>query len=194
MTRIMNVNGKFTDSYSYVKNILFLTVLLTVGATSVWAQETDYSGTYYIASVSKKSAGKDNNYTYNVNNPANNYYLCPTEEWCSYKATNDFEGGDNGQPFLTTYKCRDGVYDATMALWIIEKAPNSDFYYIKQWKTGKYLVSNGQINTAPNIDRMRVHLESIADPVAAGNKVLFAISLNKEAIKYVFPEPKEPCK
>ena len=50
MTQIMNVNGKFTDIYSYIKNILFLTVLLTVGATSAWAQTTDYSGVYYIAS------------------------------------------------------------------------------------------------------------------------------------------------
>ena len=167
---------------------LFLTVLmlvLTLGSSSVWAQTTDYSGTYYIASVSKKAEGKDNNYTYNVNNPANNYYLCPTEGWCYFASTesseNDFTGTDNGQPFLTTYKCRDGVYDATKAIWVIEKAPNTAFYYIKQWSTGKYLVSCGQIRTTPNIDRMRVHLEEIADPVAAGDKVLFDISLNSKS-------------
>jgi hypothetical protein len=152
-----------------------LLALMTFGVTNALAQ-TDYSGTYYIASVSKRAEGKDNNYTYNVNNPANNYYLCPTEGWCSYQATNDFAAGDNGQPFLTTYKCRDGVYDAiNKAVWVIEKAPNTEFYYIKQWKTGKYLVSSGQINTA-GMDRMRVHLESIADLAAAGDKVLFDIS------------------
>ena len=162
-------------------SITLLLALMTFGATNALALTTDYSGTYYIASVSKRSEGKDNNYTYNINNPANNYYLCPTEGWCSYQATNDFAAGDNGQPFLTTYKCRDGVYDdATKAIWVIEKAPNTEFYYIKQWKTGKYLVSSGQINTA-GIDRMRVHLESIADPVAAGDIVLFDISLNSKS-------------
>ena len=161
-------------------SITLLLTLMTLGATNALAQ-TDYSGTYYIASVSKRAEGKDNNYTYNVNNPANNYYLCPTEGWCSYKATDDFEAGDN-MPFLTTYKCRAGGYDATKAIWVIEKAPNSEYYYIKQWKTGKYLVSSGQINTA-GIDRMRVHLESIADVdlAAAGDKVLFDISLNNKS-------------
>ena len=38
MTRIMHVNGKFTDIYSYIKNILCLMVLMTVGASSAWAQ------------------------------------------------------------------------------------------------------------------------------------------------------------
>jgi len=164
-------------------SITLLLTLMTFGATNALALTTDYSGTYYIASVSKRSEGKDNTYTYNINNPANNYYLCPTEGWCSYQATNDFAAGDNGQPFLTTYKCRDGVYDdATKAIWVIEKAPNTEFYYIKQWKTGKYLVSSGQINTA-GIDRMRVHLESIADVdlAAAGDKVLFDISLNSKS-------------
>ena len=163
-----------------LRSAVMLIFMMVVGVNEALAQ-TDYSGTYYIASVSKRSAGKDNTYTYNINNPANNYYLCPTEGWCSYKATDDFEAGDNGQPFLTTYKCRaGGEDDAKKAIWVIEKAPNSEFYYIKQWKTGKYLVSSGQINTA-GIDRMRVHLESIADLAAAGDKVLFDISLNSKS-------------
>ena len=117
MTRIMNVNGKFTDIYSYVKNILFLMVLLTVGATEIWAQDPDYSGVYYIGSVN-----------YNATKTTTNYYLCPTEEWCYYKAENDFwpnttEEENKTMPFLTTYQCRNGVYDASKAVWIIEKAP-----------------------------------------------------------------------
>ena len=34
MTRNMNVYDKFTDIYSYIKNILFLVVLMTLGATN----------------------------------------------------------------------------------------------------------------------------------------------------------------
>ncbi|UKK56492.1 FN3 associated domain-containing protein [Prevotella communis] len=143
--------------------ILLLFVMMA-GSMNAWAQ-TDYSGIYYIGSIG-----------YNSNNPASNFYLCPTEGWCSYKATDDFEPGDSN-PFLTTYKCRDGVYDARNAVWVIDKAPNSDYYYIKHRKSQKYLVSNGQIRTA-GIDRLRVHLESITDLAAQGDNVLFDISPN----------------
>ena len=133
--------------------------------SEVWGQ-TDYSGVYYIGSVG-----------YNAATPASNYYLCPTEGWCYYQATDDFTGTDNGQPFLTTHKCRgDGSYDASKALWTIEKAPapNSAYYYIKQTTTGKYLTSNGEISTTGNPDRMRVHLESVASE-NLDDKVLFTI-------------------
>ena len=47
----MHVNGKFTDIYSYVKNILFLMALLTIGGTKVWGQSievtTDTSNPVY---------------------------------------------------------------------------------------------------------------------------------------------------
>ena len=158
---------------------LILLVLMVFGTTSAWGQ-TDYSGLYYIGSVG-----------YNANNTTTNYYLCPTEGWCYYQATDDFTGTDNGMPFLTTYRCRDGVYDATKALWVIEKAPapNADYYYIKQWKTGRHLVANGVIRTTSGgQDRMRVHLEEIADLNAAGNKVLFSISPNST---YLVISPKE---
>ena len=135
------------------------------GSTSVWGQ-TDYSGTYYIASVN-----------YNVANTTTNYYLCPTEGWCYYQATDDFSGTDNDMPFLTTYQCRNGVYDATKAVWIIEKAPapNSSYYYIKQASTGRYLTSNGTIRTTGNADRMRIHLEAVA-PENLDDKELFTIT------------------
>ena len=184
----MHVNGKFTDIYSFVKNILFLMALMTFGASGAWAQ-TDYSGTYYIASLSQRVGAKDNQYTYDSSNPANNFYLCPTEGWCSYKATDDFEAGDNN-PFLTTYQCRDGVYDATKAVWIIEKASNSDYYYIKHKKDSKYLVSNGKIRTTTNPDRIRVHLEDVASDealAALGDKALFAIYLYNNSHMVIKP-------
>ena len=141
-------------------------LMMFIGGGITWAQEeTDYSGVYYIGTVG-----------YKANTPTSNFYLCPTVDWCSYKATNDFEAG-NANPFLTTHKYRASGEDATNAVWIIDKAPNSNYYYIKHRKTKKYLVSNGQI-TGAGIDRMRVHLESIADADLAdqGDKVLFDIS------------------
>ena len=75
----MNVYNKFTDIFSYLKTILFLAILLTVGTTGAWAQ-TDYSGIWYIGTVG-----------YNKDKPKDNFYLCPTEGWCSYKATDDLK-------------------------------------------------------------------------------------------------------
>ncbi len=141
---------------------LLVALMMVCNFVSVWAQ-TDYSGTYYIAS-------RD----YNSANTTSNFYLCPTEGWAFFVSPDGVDGTDNNQPFLTTHKCRDGVYDATKAVWVIEKAPNSDYYYIKQKKTGRYLVSNNQISGA-GIDRMRVHLESISDLASMGDNVLFGI-------------------
>ncbi|UKK47955.1 chitobiase/beta-hexosaminidase C-terminal domain-containing protein [Prevotella sp. E9-3] len=175
------------------KNNVFGTIvmalLMLMGTTGTWGQ-TDYSGTYYIASGGK-SSGNGNSYTYDSSNPSNNFYLCPTEGWCYYQATNDFTDTDNGQPFLTTYKCRSAAYhsgNASDAIWIIEKAPASNYYYIIQKSTGKYLVSNGQIRTTDNPDRIRVHLETIANPETEGNKVLF--EFNSPSGTYIEISPK----
>ena len=141
---------------------LAMTMLLLLGANMAWGQ-TDYSGVYYIKSTSTN------------NQSTGDYYLCPTEGWAFYVSDVSVTGTDNGKPFLTTYHCKNGSYDATKAVWIIEKAPapNSDYYYIKQAITGKYMVSNGSICSNP--DRARVHLEEITDPNDLADKVLFSI-------------------
>ena len=131
------------------------------------AKGQDYSGVYYIG-----SAG------YNASAPSNNYYLCPTEGWCFYKPTNDFDGDGTAypNPFLTTFKCKTNDYhsgDSRDAIWTIEKAPYSNYYHIKQTNTGKYLLCNGQIRTSSNADRMRVHLEAVTGEL--DEKALFAI-------------------
>lgn len=137
---------------------------------------TDYSGTYYIG-----SAG------YNANNTSTNYYLCPTEGWAFFDSddTNPgtVTGNDNGKPFLTTYQCRNGGYHSGNprdAIWTIEKAPDpdSDYYYIKQTSTGRYMVFNGTICINP--DRARVHLEEINAPNVPGNSALFSIYSPKD--------------
>ena len=182
MTQNMNVYSKLTDMFKHnikgtyiLRSIFLLLTLMTFGAGNALAQD-DLSGIYYIASGGKGEANSGS-YNYNSSTPSNNFYLCPTEGWCFYQATDDFSSSDTGMPFLTTYKCRAGGYDATKAIWVIEKAPNSDYYYIKQYSTGKYLVANGVIRTTKDgWDRMRIHLEAIVDPVAAGNSVLFNIN------------------
>lgn len=141
-----------------------------------WGQ--DYSGTYYIGSKATKQNNTANSYIYNSEELANNYYLCPTEGWYFYNGDNNTSNGwtetDNGKPFLTTYKfLEDGEYDASKAVWVIEKKTNTDFYYIKQKKTTanekyRYLVSNKQISGA-GVRRMRVHLEEVADATALNN-------------------------
>lgn len=143
--------------------------------------QTDYSGIYYIASAGK-GAANSNNYTYSANNPDNNFYLCPTEGWCFYKPVDDFAphtSTDYPNPFLTTYKCKTNDYhngNSSAAIWTIEKAPNSNHYYIKQTLTGKYLLSNGQIRTSDNPDRIRVHLQEVdVDTLSDPNIALFDI-------------------
>ena len=162
--------------------LTLLLALMTFGATSAWAQTVE-PGIYYIASGGKSEAN-GTSYTYNSSNPSNNFYLCPTEGWCYYQADNDFWPKNTAEenktmPFLTTYKCRADGNDAQKALWVIEKAPapNSDYYYIKQYITDRYLVANGVIrSTNGGQDRMRVHLEAIDNLNEAGDKVLFSIS------------------
>ena len=158
--------------------VVALLLMLVLGVNIAWAQETDYSGTYYIKSKSPKQ------------NTPGDYYLCPTEGWAFYKATNDVQGDDNGQPFLTTYQCRDGSYDATKAIWIVEKERNSGCYYIKQAKTVdgkyKYMVSNGVLTGAGNT-RARVHLETVANAAALadlGDWALFEITYDNTNATY----------
>ena len=149
-----------------MKHIRKLMVLALLAPMAVWGQ-TDYSGVYYIG-----TAG------YNAGNPANNYYLCPTEGWIYYKPTDEWstDGTTYPNPFLTTYKCKTNAYNSgnsSTAVWYVEKHPNQNYYYIRHASDGKYLVSNGRISGTTNANRMRVHLEELSgDP---DDKALFSI-------------------
>ena len=153
---------------------LLLLVLMTVGVNSVWGQtDPDYSGTYYIRSESPNK------------NTDGDYYMCPTRGWYLYKATNSYEDytdndDDNGKPFLTTYQCKTNSYDdISKAVWTIVKHPTeANCYYIRQKKTGRYMVSNGAVSSNP--DRARVHLETISDPD----------DLDEKALQKILVEPK----
>ena len=148
-----------------LRTLLLLAALAPVG---VWGQETDYSGMYYIASRDYVEA-----------NTPTNYYLCPTEEWAYYQSSSPYyyvytSGCNTDMPFMTTYQCRNGSYNADSAIWIIEKAPapNDTYYYIKRAIDGKYLTYNVAMGNSSNVGRMRIHLESTAD----GDNALFQIT------------------
>ena len=145
---------------------LFTLLFMLLSTSVAWGQ-TDYSGTYYIG-----TAG------YNASNPANNYYLCPTEGWIYYKPNNQWseDGTTYPNPFLTTYKCKTNNYHSgnpSTAVWYVEKHPTQNYYYIKHASDGKYVVSNGQISGTSNANRMRVHLEELTGE--PDDKALFSI-------------------
>ena len=125
--------------------------------------ETDESDVYFLGVGS----------TYSLDSKDNNFYLCPTEDWINYKATDDFYAVDDANatatPFLTTYKCRNttlhSTYDKGEAKWIFVKhqKDGKDYYYIKHASDDKYLTYNGKIKDA-NKNRIRVHLEATDSP------------------------------
>ena len=155
MTRNMNVYVKFTDMFknlikgTFLRNLFLLLTLMTLGATSAWAQ-TFEPGFYFIASRDYKPA-----------NTTTNFYLCPTESWYYYQSTSPYyTNSNNGMPFMTTYRCRNGEYDALNAIWSIEKKGDTDYYYIKHASDGKYLTYNVAMGDGSNAGRMRIHLEA----------------------------------
>lgn len=136
---------------------LFLLLLLPIGNTGAWAQ-TFTPGKYFIASMSSQADTYGTAYTYNSSTPASNYYMCPTDSWYYYTSSSPYyTSSSNGQPFLTTYKCRNGEYDDfTKAIWVIEE---QDSYYTIRTLDGKYLTYNEAMGDGCNLGRMRVHLE-----------------------------------
>ena len=153
-----------------LRYVVTLLLMLVVGVSEMWGQTVDYSGTYYIASGNTNGGNNINNIRYNSETPADNFYLCPTDEnnWIYYQAESPyFTDTKNGQPFLTTYKYRAEGEDATEAQWIIKKVQNSDYYHIIHKKTTRYLTYNDIISTRGNggsgKNRIRFHLQSTAD-------------------------------
>ena len=156
--RETNSSMMFTDIYSYVKNILFLMVLLTVGATSAWAK--DLSGVYYIKSGVNTSDAEVSPESSAL------FYLCP--------ANNNTQNLDNefGKPFLTTHTVEE---DMSNFVWRIVKKDGEDSYYIIHDKDGKYLTINDAVYGGGDTHRKRVHLENTDTP---GEDQLFVFEQN----------------
>ena len=139
-----------------------LILMMAVGANEVKGQDYDYSGTYYIGSTG-----------YVAGNSANNFYLCPTEGYIFYDAGNNtYTKTDTGKPFLTTETVKSKAgYDVSKALWIIEKHPSLNYYYIIHASDNQYLTYNDAFFS--NTGRVRVHLEDYSSE--KDEYVLFAI-------------------
>ena len=153
----------------------------------MWGQDPDYTGTYYVASNYRNPT--TGIHIYDSSTPANNYYLCPTEGWYYYKATDDFYPSNTADenktmPFLTTFKCKGGSYhndDPSDAKWTITK--HGDYYSFQQTSTGKYMVFSGQIKTTTNADRMRVHLETVSGDLP--DNALFSIATHTDGVSII---------
>ena len=193
----MNVYSKFTDMFKHyikgtvLRNLFLLLTLMTLGGTSVWAQ-TDYSGTYYIASYAKVPNSNPARYVYDPTDPnnQNNFYLCPSDGWIYYKKDNNWtaDKASSDGPFLTTFKCRTNDYDAqggmNNAKWVVTK--HDDYYTFYHTGTSKYLVLSAQISGC-GADRMRVHLEEINSPETPGDNALFTIAPQDQGL-YIAPK------
>ena len=170
----LNASQKVSQRAGRIVSLLLLFLMLILGSGNVWGQ-TDYSGTYYIASDYKSG----NTSQYDPNNLINNYYLCPSDGWIYYKKENNWtaDKASSDGPFLTTYKCRTDAYNTyggmNNATWVITK--HGDYYAFYHTGTNKHMVLSGKINGCSNDDRMRVHLEEISSPENPGDNALFAI-------------------
>ena len=170
--------------------IIMLLALMTFGAGNALAQ-TDYSGTYYIASYARVPNSNPSTYFYDPTDPTNtnNYYLCPSDGWIYYKKTDNWtaDKASSDGPFLTTFKCRTSDYDEqggmSNAKWIVTK--HGDYYTFYHTGTSKYLVLSNKINGC-GADRMRVHLESIDSPETDDN-ALFTIAPQHQGL-YIAPK------
>ena len=153
----MKVYGKFTDMFKYsikgtavLRNLFLTLTLMILGATNALAQT--WEGYYYIASNNKGG--------YKNNNPAQNYYIVPAENY--YDAAGQ-------QPFLTTFKTNQ---DAN-SIWQFEYVKTEDdieYYHIIHNSTRKYLTFNEKI-VSNNADRVRVHLQADLDTTTPDNNL-----------------------
>ena len=149
MKRNMIVNGKFTDIYSFVKNILFLMALMTVGVSEVWGQSEsatlpDGDGYYYIINME----AANNGHTYDKDK-ADNWYLCPIEGDYDYLHWQN----DREMPFITTNK------EGRLAKYLWRVVKNGDYYYIIHDIDNKYLTANDYPGGDDKNTRRRVHIQ-----------------------------------
>ena len=104
---------KFFPNWGMKKSLqMLLLFLMMAGSQMAWGQ-TDYSGKYYIRSSSTKKQ-----------TPAGTYYICPTEDWAFFHATDNVNATVNGQPFLTTHQMASG--EEEKYVWFVEKVSSQD--------------------------------------------------------------------
>ena len=162
----------FLNNSKIYKKLFFIFVFLLPIALQA---QTDYSGTYFIASdgnAYKVTEKKDTAYTYKANSPATNFYLVPASD-PQQTNKNDayFDGTSETKPFLTTFKT-DKVSEA---LWVVTQVTDEDgtFYYIKHLVTEKYVVYD-PFFTGNDARRKCMHLEAMDSPTENAKFVIVA--------------------
>ena len=119
---MMHVYGKFTDIYSYIKTILFLAVLLTVGATEAWAQ-TPIEVTADDDSSGAIEASEKKLYLIQTN-AFQSFYMAP-------QANNTITTNNIFGDYMLWYFLDAGTDNGTQ------------YYYIVNNSTGKYICHGG---------------------------------------------------
>ena len=176
--------------------VISMLLLLVLGSTSVWGQETpDYSGVYYIANAIWNGSNTSSPYYwYSENTPEYNWYLVPganpqqgNKQDAFYSSNYSSTDGYPEKPFLTTFRTnRDNN-----SIWIIKKTGN--YYYIIHALTGKYVKYeppyingvSGQTNN-DNCHRKAIHLEAWTDSDNdPGDVFKYEITTNKNTTSSV---------
>ena len=188
-------NNLFCFGASVLKSVMRLSLLLvlmllTAGANKAWGQ-TDYSGTYYIASdgnaatVNNKNTTED--YTYSSSTPETNYYIVPASNpQQSNKNDAYFDGALEQKPFLTTYKTN----KSSESLWNLTQVTDNGviYYYIKHVQTGKYVVYDPFWPNNDNLWRRKcMHLDGTSVPEGDAGKFIVG---ERDGAYYI--QPKSP--
>jgi len=160
----LSVPAKGTECFSKgntLKSLSLLIVMMVVGVCGAWGQS---EGVYYIAN----HANSDNNpsYTYDGDNPANNFYLVPAKNPqlpdyrdAYYSSNYETSDGDPEKPYLTTFQTNQNINSA----WVIKSAGDNKFFLIHV-ETGEYAVYQTTPDCTGFTHRKVIHLENLTDP------------------------------
>lgn len=83
-TTYEHTKGLAQQMSTTIRSAIALLLMLTLGSGSVWGQTSGYSGVYYIKSAST------------CKSPSGEYYLCPTEDWAFFHATDNVNSTNSG--------------------------------------------------------------------------------------------------
>ena len=152
-----------------LRHVVMMLLMMLLGVNAAWGQPSE--GLYFIANY--------NNNGYNVETPANNFYLVPAANpqqtnKCDafYSADYSSEAGDSNQPFLATKKT---TKDAN-SVWRVENVPGeTGFYYIIHQQTGRYVIYE-PVFSGSDSRRKSMHLKETNTP---GDEAKFEITVSK---------------
>ena len=163
---------------SSTKQRIGLLAALMFFALGAWGQ--DYSGVYYIAS--NGNSDTPSSYSYNANNPANNYYLRPAADpQLSDSSDAYYDRTIATMPFLTTNKTSHN----DIAVWIVQSTGDG-YYNVIHAASGKYVVYR-PFFSGTNSRRKAMHLEECATPPEEAKFEINSDTYNNDVSIYFRP-------